>query len=128
MLTNDSYNDQNKKQVDTKHSTTQKKGSHTKKMILRLETPKISTIDQKCQKHDRKSMGQNLKEIIAFLKSRQNQLSRNITFSKNGHGTQKKSLPESKIELQTLTIKKRNKTASKSKNTYINVSVSKPTF
>ena len=81
MLTNDSYNDQKRKQDDKIDSTTQNKGSHTKKMILRPVTPKISTIDQKCQKYDRKNMGQNLKEIIAFLKTRQNHLSKNITFS-----------------------------------------------
>ena len=58
MLTNDSYNDQNEKQATTKHSTTQKKGSHTKKMILGPETPKISTTNkQKSQNNDRKSMG-----------------------------------------------------------------------
>ena len=68
MLTNDSYNDQNRKQANTKDNTTQKKGSHAKKMILELEAPKISTIEKNCQKHDRKSMGKNLKEIIAFLK------------------------------------------------------------
>ena len=76
-------------------------------MTLRPETPKISTMDQKRQKYDRKSMGQNLKEMTTFLKSRQNQLSRNITYSKNGHGTQKKSLSESKRGLQTLIAKKK---------------------
>ena len=70
MLTNDSYNNQKRKQADTKYTTAQNKGYHTKKMILGPETPKISTMDQKCQKNDRKSMGQNLEEMIAFLKSR----------------------------------------------------------
>ena len=71
VLQNDSYNDQNQKQAAIKHSTAQNKGSHTKKMFLRPETPKISTKDQKCQNNDRKSIGQNLKEMIAFLKCRQ---------------------------------------------------------
>ena len=70
MLTNDSYNDKNKKQAIAKQITAQNKGSHTKKMILGPETPKISTKDQKCQNNDRKNMGQNLKEMTTFLKSR----------------------------------------------------------
>ena len=69
------------------------------KMIPGPKTPKLSTIEQKCQKHDRKSMGKNLEEITSFLKRRQNQLSKNITFSKNGDGMHKKRLLESKIEL-----------------------------
>ena len=73
--------------------------------------------EKKCQKYDRKSMEKNLKEMTAFLKTRQNQLSKNITFSKNERGTQKKSFPESKIKLQTLTTKKSYKTTSKPKNT-----------
>ena len=72
MLTSDSYNDQNQKQAATKHSTTQNKGSHTKKTILEPEKPKISTMDWKCQNNDKKSIGHNLKEMKAFLKSRQN--------------------------------------------------------
>ena len=79
------------------------------KMILGPRTPKISTIEKKCQNHDRKSMGQNLKEMTTFLKSRQNQLSRNITFLKNRHGTQKKSLSESKTKLWTSIAKKSQK-------------------
>ena len=59
-----------KKKAAKKHSTTQNKGSHTKKMTFGPVTPKISTMDQKCQNNDRKSMGQNLEEMIAFLKSR----------------------------------------------------------
>ena len=70
MLQNDSYNDQNQKQAATKHSTAQNKKSHTKKTILRPKTPKISTMDQKFQNNDRKSMGKNLKEVTRFLKSR----------------------------------------------------------
>ena len=50
MLTNDSYNDQKRKQVDTKDNIAQNKGSHTKKMILRLETLKIFTIEKKMPK------------------------------------------------------------------------------
>ena len=57
MLTNDSYNDQNRKQDNTKDSKTQNKGYHAKKMILRPITPKISTKEPKCQKHDRNNMG-----------------------------------------------------------------------
>ena len=105
ILTNDGYNDQKRKQADIKDSIAQKKRSHAKKMILRPVTPKISTKEKKCQKHDRKSMGQNLKEMTPFLKSRQNYLSKNITFSKNKYGMQKKYLSESKIKLQNLTRK-----------------------
>ena len=72
ILTNDGYNDQNKKQANKKDSTTQNQGSHTKKTILGPVTPKISTIEKKCQKHDKKRMGQNMKEMIVFLKSIQN--------------------------------------------------------
>ena len=54
MLTNDSYNDQNKKQVATKDSTAENKGSHTKKTILRPKTLKISTKDEKRQNNDGK--------------------------------------------------------------------------
>ena len=42
---NDSYNDQNQKQATTQKSTAQNTGSHTKKMILGPETPKISTME-----------------------------------------------------------------------------------
>ena len=80
-----------------------------KKMILKPETPKISTKEKKCQNNDRKSMGKNLREMTTFLKSRHNHLSRNIKFSKNGNGMQKKSLPESKKGLRTLTAKKSRK-------------------
>ena len=73
-------------------------------------------------------MGQNQKEITAFLKSRQNQLSRNITFSKNGNETHKKSLLESKTGLRTMTAKKQYKTTPKPENTYTNVSLLEPAF
>ena len=56
MLTNDSDSDQKRKQAATKHSIVQNKGYHTKKMILGPVTPKISTMDQKCQNNDRNSM------------------------------------------------------------------------
>ena len=56
------------KKADTKDSTSQNKGSHAKKMILRPVTPKISTIEKKIQKHERKSMGKNLKKMTTFLK------------------------------------------------------------
>ena len=82
------------KKAATKDTITQNKGSHTKKMILEPKTPKISIMHQKCQNNDRKSMGKNLRKKIAFFKNRQNQHSRNITFSKNGKGTHKKRLPE----------------------------------
>ena len=105
MLTNDINNDQKGKKDDTIDSTAQKKRSHAMKMILRPGTPKISTIEKKCQKYDRKSMGKNLKEITSFLKSRQNQLSKNIMFSKKRDGMHKIFLLESKIEHPTLTTK-----------------------
>ena len=57
ILTNDINNDQKGKKIDIKDSTTQNKRSYAMKMILTPKTPKISTIDQKYQKHDRKSMG-----------------------------------------------------------------------
>ena len=57
MLTNDIYNDQNRKQDTPKDNIAQNKGSHAKKMILEPVTPKISNIEKKCQKYDRKSMG-----------------------------------------------------------------------
>ena len=69
MLTNDINNDQKRKQANIKDSKAQNKGSHAMKTILGPRTPKISTIEKKCQKHNRKSMGQNLKEIMEFLKS-----------------------------------------------------------
>ena len=72
VLQNDSYNDKKQKQATKKHSTTQNKGSHTRKMILIPMTSKISTMEQKCQKNDRKSMGQNLKEMTTFFTIRQN--------------------------------------------------------
>ena len=49
-------------------------------------------------------------------------------FPKNGDGTQKISLSESKIELWILTIKISHKIASKPKYTHINVFVSEPAF
>ena len=116
------------KKSDTINSTAQNKRSHAMKMILRPGTPKISTIEKKCQKHDRKSMGQNLKEMTTFLKSRQNQLSKNITFKKNGDGMHKICLSELKIEYPTSIAKIGNKTASKLKNTCTNVFILEPTF
>ena len=50
MFTNDINNDQKGKKADTIDSTTQKKESHAMKMILRLGTPKISTIEKKMLK------------------------------------------------------------------------------
>ena len=50
MLTDDSYNDHNRKKADTKDSTTQKKRFYAMKMILRPGTPKISTIEKKIPK------------------------------------------------------------------------------
>ena len=78
--------------------------------------------------HDRKKTGYNLKEITEFLKSRQNELSRNIKFSKNGKGRHEKCMPESKKELRTLTAKNRQKTVPKPENTCTNASVSEPAF
>ena len=98
------------------------------KTILGPGTPKISTIEQKCQNHDRKSMGQNLKEMKSFLKRGQNQLSKNITFSENGDGMQKICMPECKIELRSSTAKTGNKTAPKLEKTYTTMMSSELAF
>ena len=50
MLTNDIINNQKGKKANTKDNTTQNKGSHAMKMILRLGTPKISTTEKKMPK------------------------------------------------------------------------------
>ena len=50
MLTNDRYNDHKRKKADTKDSTAQNKRSYAMKMILKLGTPKISTIEKKMPK------------------------------------------------------------------------------
>ena len=116
------------KKADTIDSIAQNKRSHAMKTILGPRTPKISTIEQKHQNHDRKSMDHNLKEMKSFLKRGQNQLSKNITFSENGDGMQKICMPECKTELWTSTAKTENKTASKLEKTYTNATGSEPAF
>ena len=101
MLTNDIKNDQKIYTTNTKDSISHDKSSKAKKLILELETTKLSTRMQKCRRLHRMWLEKNMEKQLESLERSQKDLSNDINNSKIGDWMLKICLQECKTELLT---------------------------